>query len=150
MEGESQKIPCQTRTAEANTERAQERTPTAKPVPGSCSNRESSRRMDFCKRCLPHALPSANDRRRNDRGPSGKPEHLGPIRKLPPLVGGEEGSNRGRIRARGRPEGYPSSRHSHPSGDSSVFSPRPLSEPEEEFRTLAGGICDTSGSRHRA
>jgi len=150
MEGESQKISGQTRTAETNTERTQRRTPPPKPVPGSRSNRESSRRMDFRKRCLPHALSSTDDRRRDDRGPSGKSEHLGPIRKIPPLLGGEEESDGRRLRARGGPESHPSPRHSLPPRDPRVFSARPLSEPEEEFRTLAGGVHNTSSSRHRA
>src|SRR5437899_5918849 len=140
MEGESQKISGQTRTAETNTERTQRRTPPPKPVPGSRSNRESSRRMDFRKRCLPHALSSTDDRRRDDRGPSGKPEHLGSLCKVPPLLGGEEESDGRRLRARGRPESAPSPWHSFPAGGSRVFSARPLSEPEEEFRTLAGGV----------
>src|SRR5207245_1126039 len=81
------------------------------------------------------ALSSIDDRRRDDRGPSGKPEHLGPIRKIPPLLGGEEESDGRRLRARGGPESHPSPRHSLPPRDSRVFSARPLSEPEEEFRT---------------
>src|SRR5205807_3566493 len=104
-----------------------------------CSNRASCRRMDFWKRCLPHAFPSADDRRRDDCRSSGKPEHLGAIGKVPPLLGGEGGSDGRRIRAGGRPESAPSPRHSYPSRDSRVLSARPLSEPEEEFRTLAGG-----------
>src|SRR5256712_8422592 len=84
MEGESQKISGQTRTAETNTERTQRRTPSPKPVPGSRSNRESSRRMDFRKRCLPHALSSTDDRRRDDRGPSGNQNIWGLSEKFLP------------------------------------------------------------------
>src|SRR3989475_8168149 len=105
--------------------------------------------MDFCKRCLPHAIPSTDDRGRDDRGTSRKPEHLGPIRKVPPLLGGEEGSDGRRIRARGRSEGDPSPRHSYPSGCSHLLSARPLSEPKEESRIHRVHVVGLDGKKER-
>src|SRR5437899_8721457 len=102
------------------------------------------------KRCLRSALPPANARRGDGRGPPRKPENLGPAGNVPAELGREEGTDRTRGRAGRCGEDDPSPRHRVPFRDQRLFSARSVSEPEKGPGTFAEGIGNPSGSNHGA